>query len=89
MCIKICVIQLNKLTFKVETIKKKIIIKRWLEYKDYYLRKKTTQTLKVFIRTNFTLTNKKKKKKLIKDNIFSNSLHLVALQNLMLRRLIL
>jgi len=83
MCIKICVIQLNKLTFKVETIKKKIIIKRWLEYKDYYLRKKTTQTLKVFIRTT------KKKKKLIKDNIFSNSLHLVALQNLMLRRLIL
>jgi hypothetical protein len=61
MCIKICVIQLNKLTFKVETIKKKIIIKRWLEYKDYYLRKKTTQTLKVFIRTNFTLTHKKKK----------------------------
>jgi hypothetical protein len=61
MCIKICVIQLNKLTFKVETIKKKIIIKRGLEYKDYYLRKKTTQTLKVFIRTNFTLTHKKKK----------------------------
>jgi len=88
MCIKICVIQLNKLTFKVETIKKKNYYQKMVGVQRLLFKEKNHSNPKSLYTHKFH-SHTQKKKKLIKDNIFSNSLHLVALQNLMLRRLIL